>query len=73
VLYLAGHDCFINAFVLEEAEHLAELPDSYPRKSIREFFDRRISFFSNRGDGNGSAGAPSAFDDKKRKISVSGY
>src|SRR6266513_2696759 len=73
MLYLPGHDCLVNPFLFEEPEHLAELPDPHPRKSIREFFDRRISLFADGSDGNCGAGAASAFKDKKRKLSVSGY
>ena len=72
MLYLPGHDCLVNAFVFEEPEQLAELPDAYPRKSIREFFDCRISLFADGGDGNCGTGAARAFKHKKRKLSVSG-
>ncbi len=72
VLHLSGHDRLFNTVLFKERDHLAELTNADPSKSRRKALDQRIGLFFDRNNGNFGTCLLGSFENKKRKLSVSG-
>ena len=67
---LSSHDRFFDTLVFKKAQHLAQLSDANPSNVVSNFLDLWISFFADGRDGNFNAGLARAFDNQKRKTTV---
>ena len=72
VLDLTGHHRTLDAFVLEEANHLSQLANTYPNDVVRNALDLRVGFLANGGNRKRNTGSPRPFNNQKRKATIAG-
>ena len=67
MLYLTGHDCFLDSLGLEEANQFSQLADPDPGKALDFLFNARVSLFADGRDRKGNTRPACPFDTMKGK------